>query len=109
MNNGKWKLKGDLTSFVQFLPNGACDGVGTLYYWDSAANSGTGDWVVSEAGVTFTISFTDQGTALKKGAKTITPDQFRIHINHIVVSGEPSPLPNTTLIDLKGGDISIKK
>ncbi|PPD58057.1 Calx-beta domain-containing protein [Dehalogenimonas etheniformans] len=111
INNGKWRLKGDLTSYVYLAASssGACSGTGTLYRWDATARGGLGDWVVSETGVTFTISFVDNGSGASGNGKKVTiPDTFGIHINHVLVSGEPVRLPNTDPQSIGGGNIDIK-
>jgi hypothetical protein len=99
INNGKWRLKGTLSSFFKTgtPPRGASEGVGNLYVWSSSLN----DWVLAEAGVTFTASFTDDGQGGKK-----SNDLFGIHINHVLASGEPG-LPNSSQTALKGGNITI--
>ena len=111
INNGKWRLKGTLNSYGCVGVQGAASGTGNLYRWDSTANGGQGAWVLSEAGVSFTISFADNnaGGGTGNNKKTIAPDTFCIHINHVIIAGEPGPLPNSTAISLKGGNIDIKK
>ena len=103
INNGKWRLKGVLDSYSKTSTNGASNGTGTLFAWDPALNGGLGDWVVEQAGVKFTISFTDGGSGGKKSA---TPDKFGIHIDYRPAAGDPA-MPNTKPIALKGGDIKV--
>ncbi|HEV2202270.1 MAG TPA: kelch repeat-containing protein [Bryobacteraceae bacterium] len=107
INNGKWRLKGTLNTYSSILSKtgnqGAASGTGTLYYWDSTLNGGLGDWAVAQTGVTFTASFTDNGQGGKNSL-----DAFGIHIDHVVVSPpEPSSLPNSSPIQLKGGNITV--
>jgi hypothetical protein len=100
INNGKWRLKGTLDSFSRTTanpPNGAAGGTGDLYVWSSTLT----DWVLSEAGVSFTASFKDDGQGGKKSR-----DKFGIHINHTLASGEPG-LPNSSPQYLKGGNVKI--
>ena len=104
INNGKWRLKGTLNSYLKTSTSGAASGVGTLYYWDAAANGGLGAWAVSQLGVTYTISLVDSGQGGKNSG-----DKFGIHIDHVVVSPpEPANLPNSAPQALKGGDITLK-
>jgi hypothetical protein len=107
INNGKWRIKGELASFAQTGTgpvNGASDGTGELFRWDEAASGGLGDSVSSQPGARFTISFTDGGKATKKSEY---PDSFGIQIKVSVPSGLPGP-PSGTPMELKSGNISIK-
>ncbi len=108
MNNGKWRLKGTLSNYgyvTVTVKQYSASGTGNLYWWNLAANGGLGDWALSQANVNFTITFVDNG----QGGKNATPDTFGIKINHVVVSPpEPSTLPNSNTLPLKGGNIDIK-
>jgi hypothetical protein len=73
INNGKWRLKGDLTSYSKTGTSGAASGTGSLYAYDPA----TGEYVLDRSGVSFTISFKDNGS----GGRKSTPDTFGIHID----------------------------
>jgi hypothetical protein len=103
INNGKWRLKGTLNTYSQKSNQGAAGGSGNLYWWDATSNGGLGSWVLSEANVAFTMSFSDSGEGGKKSS-----DKFGIIINHTLVSGEPGGLPNSSPIQLKGGNISVQ-
>ncbi len=110
INNGKWRLKGELNSYVCVGTSGAATGIGKLYRWDATLNGGLGGWTLADANVSFTISFADldAGGGTGKGKTTITPDTFTIHIDFVVGAADPV-LPNTgNPMDLKGGNIDIK-
>ena len=104
INNGKWRLKGTIDSYLKLDTKGAASGTGNLYWWNPTLNGGLGDWVLSEAGVSFTISFEDAGKGGRKSG-----DKFGIHINHVVVAPpEPTALPNSSPQPLKGGDVRVR-
>jgi Big-like domain-containing protein len=103
INNGKWRLKGTLTSFVKTGSQGAAGGSGDLFYWVQSANGGLGGWVLSQANTTFTASFADKGTGTKS-----TSDTFGVHIDHASSSPpEPTSLPNSSPVAIKGGDVRV--
>jgi hypothetical protein len=103
INNGKWRLKGVLSSYSKLSnsPSGAASGTGTLFKWDQTLNGGLGDWTSVKSGVTFTTKFTDGGSG-KKAA----PDLFGVRIDYKPAAGEP-PLPNADPIAIKGGDVKV--
>jgi hypothetical protein len=102
VNNGKWRLKGTLTSYVKTASNqGSASGTGTLYSWNQALNNGLGDWQVYQTNVAYTISFTDNGSSLKTN-----PDLFGEHINATASTGLPT-IPNFAPVALKGGDVQV--
>ena len=104
MNTGKWRLKGDLNGYSKSGSSASLAGTGNLYYWDQTLNGGLGDWLLSQWGVAFAISYTDVGTATKTSS-----DTFGIIINHLVLSPpEPSTLPSSKPQALKGGNITIR-
>jgi hypothetical protein len=104
MNNGKWKLRGALDSYVKLATGqGAASGLGDLYWWDSSLNGGLGDWALAQSGVSFTISFYDSGAKGKKST-----DTFGINIQYSPVPPQPNNLPNSDPIQLKGGDIKVQ-
>jgi len=104
INNGKWRLRGSLGSYVKLSTGqGAASGAGDLYWWDPSLNGGLGDWRLAQSGVSFTINFYDSG----KTGKSST-DSFGINIQFTPVPPQPSTLPNSTPIVLKGGDIKVK-
>jgi uncharacterized repeat protein (TIGR01451 family) len=105
MNNGKWRLKGTLTSYSKLATGqGAASGVGTLYWWDTSLNGGLGDWVIASPNVNFTINFFDSN----KNGKAST-DTFGINIQYLPVAPpQPNNLPNSTPTLLKGGDIKVQ-
>jgi CSLREA domain-containing protein len=104
MNNGKWKLKGTLDTYVK-LSNGkgAASGAGDLYWWDSSLNGGLGDWALAQSGVAYTINFYDSG----KSGKSST-DAFGINIQYTPIPPQPNSLPNSSPVTLKGGDIKVQ-
>jgi hypothetical protein len=101
VNNGKWRLKGALTSYVKTGTSGAASGIGTLYWWNSTLNGGTGGWAVAGNDVAFTASFTDKGP---NGSKTA--DTFGVHISYTPVAPQQQ-LPNASPVIIKGGGINI--
>jgi len=104
VNNGKWRLKGNLTACSKTSTgNGAASGTGDLYWWDTSLNDGLGDWTLAQSGVSYTITFSFSG----KSGKSST-DAFGIHIVYTPVAlPHPSTLPNSTLQVMKGGDIKV--
>lgn len=110
INNGKWRVKGALNTFTKVAVNpnvsqGAASGTGNLYWWDATLNGGLGGWTLSQAGAVYTASFEDNGTCTKNTCS----DKFGIIINHLVVSPpEPGTLPNSSPIQIKGGNITIR-
>ena len=102
VNNGKWRLKGTLSSYVKTSASqGGASGTGDLYWWNSTLNGGLGGWALAQSGVTYTISFTDSG----QGGKN-SNDTFGIHIDY-TPTGAQSSLPNTSPQALKGGDVKV--
>jgi hypothetical protein len=103
VNNGKWRLKGDLTAYSKTATGqGAASGTGDLYWWDATLNGGLGDWALAQSGVSYTISFYDSG----KNGKAST-DAFGIKTVYAPVSPQPASLPNSAPQVLKGGDIRV--
>jgi hypothetical protein len=103
INNGKWRLKGSLTTYSKTATGqGAASGTGDLYWWDTTLNNGLGGWSLAQSGVSYTINFYDSG----KSGKSST-DTFGIRIVYTPVSPQPSTLPNSTPQVLKGGDIKV--
>jgi hypothetical protein len=100
INNGKWRLKGNLDaySFTSTTRNGAASGTGLLYVYDADAM----DYVLVKSGVKFTISFQD---AVQGGKKAASTDTFGIKIEYKPTNGQPA-LPNAAPTALKGGNIS---
>jgi hypothetical protein len=103
VNNGKWRLKGDLTAYSKTAAGqGAASGTGDLYWWDATLNGGLGDWALAQSGVSYTISFYDSG----KNGKAST-DTFGVKIVYAPVPPQPSSLPNSEPQFLKGGDVKV--
>ena len=103
INNGKWRLKGTLDTYVKTGSNGAASGVGNLYWWNPTLNGGLGDWVLSQSSVAYTISLYDNGSGGKNSG-----DKFGIVIQHTIVSPpEPGTLPNASPTQLKGGNLTL--
>jgi len=106
-NNGKWRFKGSLNSYV-LGTSGANAGVGTvggtgnLYRWDSTANGGLGEWVLAAQGIGISASFKDLNQG--GGKKNATQDMFGFQINY---SFPGNNNPNSGLIELKGGNITV--
>ena len=108
INNGKWRLKGTLDSYVKTSTNqGAASGTGDLYWWDQSLNDGLGDWSLAQSDVSFTINFYNSGQN-GKGKKSTDSDTFGINIQYTPVSPpQPNALPNSDPQPLKGGDIQV--
>lgn len=102
INNGKWRLKGQLDTYAKTGGSGASSGVGDLFWWNPDLNGGLGDWALAQAGVSFTASFTDSGKAGKNST-----DAFGIRIVYLPVPPQPGTLPNSAPTVLKGGDIKV--
>jgi hypothetical protein len=105
-NNGKWRFKGSLTSYVLGTSGataglGTAGGTGDLFKWNSLLNGGTGGWELVAPGIGISISFRDNSQG--GGKKTPSPDSFGVTINYSFPGGSP----NSALTDLKGGDITI--
>ncbi len=104
-NNGKWRIKGTLTTFGRTAPCtyagtggvkcGSSLGTGKLYSW----NGGTLTWDYVQD-VSYVISFVDGGSSKKGGAK---PDYFGINVTDF---SNPS-LPESAPQQLKGGNVSV--
>jgi len=121
MNNGKWRLKGDLNAFTKLAAGvngnkcptgfvmGSAEGLGTLQFWDGT----TSTWVQAAINVHFSITFCDNTVTGKK----VASDKFGIIIDYKPVTPQPSTLPNSLPVDLSngassatgGGNIDIKK
>jgi hypothetical protein len=106
-NNGKWRFKGALDSYVLGTTGanagvGTVGGTGNLYRWDSTANGGLGDWVLVAQGIGISASFKDLNQG--GGKKNATQDMFGSQINY---SFPGSNNPNSALIELKGGNITV--
>jgi hypothetical protein len=103
VNNGKWRVKGNLTTYSKTSGGqGAASGTGNLYWWDASLDDGAGDWVLAASGVTYTINVSDGGKPSKSSS-----DTFGIRIVYTPVTPQPSTLPNSTPQPLKGGDIRL--
>ncbi len=104
INNGKWRLKGNLTAYSKTSNGqGAAGGTGDLFWWDASLNAGAGDWALAQSGVSYTANFYDSG----KNGKAST-DSFGIRIVYTPVGAQPNKLPNSTPQLLKGGNITVK-
>jgi hypothetical protein len=103
INNGKWKLKGTLTTYgTTGTGQGIASGAGALYWWNQALKSGLGDWQLAQSPVSFTITFTASATD-----KNAYPGAFGIQIHYTPVAPQPTSLPNSTPQTLKGGNIKV--
>jgi len=109
INNGKWRLKGTLDSYVKTSEGqGAASGIGDLYWWDQSLNDGLGDWSLAKSGVSFTINFYDCcQTGKDNNKKSTDSDTFGINIQYVPVSPQPNSLPNSDPQPLKGGNIKV--
>jgi hypothetical protein len=102
INNGKWRLKGTLNSYVKTSTQGAASGTSNLYWWDTTLNGGLGDWHLAQSGVAYTISFSASGANTKS-----SPGSMGIQISYTPVSPQPATLPNSSPTSLKGGHIQV--
>jgi hypothetical protein len=102
INNGKWRVKGTLNSYVKTSTQGAASGTSNLYWWDTALNGGLGDWRLAQSGVAYTISFSASGANTKT-----TPGTMGIQISYTPSPPQPTTLPNSLPIALKGGHIQV--
>ena len=100
ISEGKWRLKGTLDAYALFDSVGVAIGSGQLYGWYTVLDKDGGGWLLAQDNVNYAIHFTDSGSG--KG----NPDKFGIYIDYL--SGVLVPLPNSDLIELKGGNIDIK-
>jgi hypothetical protein len=120
INNGKWRLKGTLSSYSRQTsgtiklngggtftcsttnPCASSSGNGNLYWWDTSNPAyPLGYWhQTSDSPVTFSITFVAGSGGKNSNAA------FGIIINHSIQSGEPSNLPNAAPVSLKGGSIN---
>jgi hypothetical protein len=121
INNGKWRLKGQLDTYTKVTTGtikvngggtvtctttaacGSGSGTGNLYWWNATLNGGLGDWAkTADSPVRYTINFVDNGQGGKNSA-----DRMGITINHAISAGEPGTLPNALPEVIKGGDVKI--
>lgn len=122
INNNKWRMKGTLTTYSRSTtgtitlnggtkatcstttPCGSASGSGNLYYWDTSNPVyPLGYWHQTSDTPNFSISF-----VAGAGGKNSTA-VFGVIINHPVVSPpEPTTLPNSSPVPLKGGSITAK-
>lgn len=98
MNNGKWKMKGTLTTYSVNFSVGTVAGTGNLFFMNS-----TGGWSLAQSGVGITLRFTASGSG-KKAA----PGSISINIAYTPQPPQPSSLPNIGLTPLKGGHIQMR-
>jgi hypothetical protein len=107
INNSKWRCKGTLSSFsISTTTNsGGSSGTCDLQWWDLTANSGLGAWVVAQSQVPLSIIF-KAGNGGK--GKTATVASFGAQITHTPTGSQPSAMPNSGLIELKGGNIQMQ-
>lgn len=105
MNQGAWRLKGDLDSFTRTDAKGQAGGTGTLYQWVLADPSDptTGSWQNPRT-VSFKIAFTDMAAGKATGKKGAVVDQFAL--TNLSVRG--ATLPVSGLKGLKGGNIVLR-
>jgi hypothetical protein len=103
-NNGKWRIKGTLTSFGKVDPCtfagatvrcGSSEGVGTLYRW----NATTLAWDPVQT-VHYVIAFVEGGASKKGGTK---PDAFGITVTDYASPSLPESAPQW----LKGGNVLV--
>jgi hypothetical protein len=62
----------------------------------------SGQYVLDRSGVSFTVSFKDNGS----GGKKSTPDTFGIHIDARPADDQPA-LPNSAPQAIKGGNLTV--
>jgi hypothetical protein len=105
MNQGVWRLKGNLDSYTRTDAAGQAGGTGTLYQWVLAdpGDPTTGSWQNPRT-VSFKIAFTDEAAGRAKGKKSTVVDKFAL--TNLSVRG--ATLPVSGLKDLKGGNIVLR-
>lgn len=105
VNQGAWRLKGNLDSFTKDGSAGQAGGTGTLYQWvcSNPSDPLTCSWQNPQA-VSFKIMFTDYAAGKAKGKKSAVVDQFALR----QISVRNSTLPISDLKDLKGGNIVLR-
>ncbi len=100
VNGQRWWFAASVTSYTKSSSSaGNLSGNGTLSWWNPALNHGHGGWQVAATSVTYTAAFTAT-------AKTAAAS-FGIKIVYTPSAGQPSPLPNSGLITLTSGGISM--
>ena len=109
INNGKWRLKGTLTSYgltgtsaLTGSKAGSASGSGALYWWNSALNGGLGAWQLAQSPLSFTINF-----SASAAGKKASPGSFGIQFGYRPVSPQPSALPTSAPQLLKGGTVNV--
>jgi hypothetical protein len=105
MNQGAWRLKGDLNSYTRTDQAGQAGGTGTLYQWVLAdpSDPATGSWQ-NPRPVSFKVAFSDYVAGKAKGKKGVVVDQFAL--TNISVRG--ATLPVSGLKSLMGGNIVLR-
>lgn len=105
MNQGVWRLKGDLNSYTRTDQAGQAGGTGTLYQWVLADPSDptSGSWQ-NPRGVSFKVGFSDYAAGKAKGKKSVVVDQFAL--TNLSVRG--TTLPVSGLKNLMGGNIVLR-
>jgi hypothetical protein len=109
INNSKWRCKGTLNSFsvTSTTTVGGSTGTCDLQWWDTSLNGGLGGWAVAATQIPFTIIYKAGNTG--KGKTAGTPASFGATLTHTPVAPQPSSLPNSGLIELKGGNVQMTK
>lgn len=98
INNGKWRLKGTVTTYGKSGSMGTIAGTGSLQWWDQTFNGGLGAWVVVASTATYSATM----TATTKSS----PGSFGVTIVYTPVAPQGG-LPNSPAQLLKGGRINL--
>lgn len=104
MNQGAWRVKGQITAYTRNGTSGTAAGVATVYkaICETVLGVTTCTWVEQEQGVSFLIKFSDL-TSGKSSKKTNIYDLFGL----TNLGFSASNLPVSTPKPLKGGDIQL--
>ena len=110
VNEGRWRLSGDVTLYVSRADVGRVYGIGRLERWDATLAKGKGGWASVSEQARFQLTFIDADAAGAADAKgTARPkDMIGVSIDVPVPADGPA-LPNTDLVELKGGNIDAKR
>jgi hypothetical protein len=99
VNEHRWQFIANVTSYSKSSSlAGNLAGTGSLYYWQQSLNFGLGGWVLAGSNVAYTAHFTAKLLALG--------GTFDVQIAYTPVAPQPSPLPNSTVLEpFAGGAI----
>jgi len=99
-----------VTLYVSRADVGRVYGIGRLERWDATLAKGKGGWASVSEQARFQLTFIDADAARAAGAKgsAVPKDMIGVSIDVPVPADGPA-LPNTDLVELKGGNIDAKR